>query len=79
MLRIVISALLIFVGNLLWRRARAGKRGALFSSSEGISLLIIICGVFVLVGVVGLFLSIFWLKALGLFVLMVIISGLIQK
>jgi hypothetical protein len=79
MFRIVICALLIVAGNLLWRRARAGKRGALFSSSEGSSLLIIICGFIVLVGVVGLFMSMSWLKALGLFILMVVISGLIQE
>jgi hypothetical protein len=76
---IAISALLVFAGNLFWRRARAGKRGALFSSPNGLSLLILICFVLVVIGSVGLFTFTVWPKALGLFVLAIFISGLMQR
>ncbi|MBC8030505.1 MAG: hypothetical protein H7Z16_10375 [Pyrinomonadaceae bacterium] len=76
---IVISSLLVFLGNLFWRRARAGKRGALFSSPTGLSLLILICFVAVVVGAVVLFISMAWFKALALLALIILISGLVQK
>lgn len=76
---IIVSALLVFLGNLFWRRARAGKRGSLFTSPAGLSVLILICFVLVVVGAVGLFISMTWLKALGLLVLIILISGLVQK
>ena len=76
---IVISALIVFVGNLFWRRAKAGKRGALFSSPEGLGVLILICAFFVIIGTVGLFIFTAWPKAVGLFVLAMFISGLLQR
>ena len=76
---IVVGALLVFAGNLFWRRARAGKRGALFSSPEGLSVLILICAFLVIIGTVGLFIFTAWPKALGLFVLAIFISGLLQR
>lgn len=76
---IIISSLLVFLGNLFWRRARAGKRGALFSSPTGLSLLIVICFVVVVMGAVGLFISMAWFKAFGLLALIIFISGLVQR
>jgi hypothetical protein len=76
---IVISALLVFAGNLFWRRARAGKRGALFNSPAGLSFLVLICFLLVVIGSVGLFIFTGWLKALGLIIVAFFISALFQK
>ena len=73
---IVISALLVFVGNLFWRRARAGKRGV---TPEGLSFFVLICFLLVVIGSVGLFVFTDWLKALGLIIAAFFISALLQK